>query len=200
LILGDAVHNMRAALDLAYVELVTRVGATPSKWTTFRIWESRQKLVDTLSEGILKACPDIVTLLADTVKAYQGGDGILNALDALDISDKHVLLIPVFSVAALLNFDAEITLDGGSTIMMKSCSAAISQDGIVRFVGFPGNGKVEIKNKGQPAIGVLFGKDTGLEGQPVVPTLTQLCQFASGIIQIFEGTITTRESHGGPPK
>jgi hypothetical protein len=194
LILGDAIHNLRSALDLAYVELITRVGSKPTKWTTLRVWENRKKLVDSLSERVLKGAPDVIAVLADTIKAYQGGDRVLSALNSLDISDKHILLIPVFAVTAVTGLSCDVVFEGGGRFSMENCNAGVQQGRILRMVNLPPGGKFELKSKGQPTIQVQFGNGTGLEGQPIVPTLTQFSQLVAGIIQVFENTLSVREA------
>jgi hypothetical protein len=194
LILGDAIHNLRAALDLAYVELITRVGKEPSKWTTLRVYENRQKLVDTLSQGILQGAPDVVAMLADTIKAYEGGDSLLTALDCLDISDKHVLLVPVFTAVALVGFDAEVTMPGGGGMSMNNCTVNVGQGGVLNMAAFGAGATFKLKGQGKPAIAVLFGKDTALEAKPVIPTLTQFSQLVGNTIQTFENALAIRDA------
>jgi hypothetical protein len=194
LILGDALHNLRTALDLSYVELVIRLGKTPSEWTNFRIWENREKLIDTLGKGILQGADDIISLLADTVKSYAGGNALLEMLNSLDIADKHMLLIPVFSIGKLMNFDADVEMPGGGCLTMRRCSASVDQRGTVRVIGMSGTGKLHIHNKGQPSIDVRFGDVAGLKGQPVVPMFHQLTQVTLGTVQAFESALAVRSA------
>jgi hypothetical protein len=46
LIIGDALHNLRSALDLMYYQLVVSGGGTPTDWTHFPIEDTRKRLVD----------------------------------------------------------------------------------------------------------------------------------------------------------
>jgi hypothetical protein len=193
LILGDAVHNLRSALDLAFVEMVTTIGKQPTDWTTFRLYKDREKLVTILGKGILEGEPDLIDMLADVLRAYEGGDPLLCALNGLDIADKHQLLIPVFSVVRLEHVDADIKM-GGSSITMRDCTLEVSAGGVLNLIGAPTAGEVSIQSKGKPSFGVFFSQGTGLEGQPIIPTLTQLSELVSGILQIFGRTLMTRNS------
>lgn len=199
LILGDAVHNLRAALDIAYVELITNIGKEPTSWTTFRVWDDRDKLIKTLSEGILKGADDIVSMLADKVCAYAGGDALLCALDSLDIDDKHRLLVPIFNIVKLHNVNAIIRAPGGGTMVMSNCTLGVGNGGVLNVIGMPA-GDVDFQGNGNPAFGIFFGDGTSLKGQPIIPTLTQFGQLVGGILEIFEGIIATRAAtHGGRP-
>lgn len=196
LVLGDAIHNLRAALDIAYVELVTAAGCEPTKWTTFRVFDDKDKLIATLSKGVLQGAPDIVSMLADDVRAYEGGDPLLCALNNLDISDKHILLIPTFHVLKLENVTADVVV-GNSRLSFRGCSFGVSNSGELNIISSPmQGGDIQINGYGQPTFTVLFGDGTPLEGEPIIPTLTQLMQLVSGILDAFEQAITARDSSG----
>lgn len=186
LILGDAIHNLRAALDLMACEIVTLSGGTPSKWTYFPIRDTKEELEATLKGGEIKvAGADIVTLILDVIQPYKGGNAPLCALHSLDIADKHRLLLPVASVAALTNVNGKA---GGA--IFKNCTFAVGEGGILNILGMPG--KFEFQGYGKPAIAVSFDKGQPLEGQPVIPTLHQLSQVVLGVIQTVEKAFLAR--------
>lgn len=191
LILGDSIHNLRSALDHAYVELLTLIGKKSTKWSLFKIYENRDELVNTLSHGILKGEDDIVSMLADNIGAHKGGDALLCALHFLDISDKHMLLIPVFGIAHLNHVDADIVM-GKTTITMRDCTFGVGQGGILNLIETPATSEMSIKSKGQPSFGMFFGKGTGLEGQLIGPTLTKFTQLVGHILEIFEREVASR--------
>lgn len=194
LILGDAIHNLRASLDLAYVELAILAGKEPTQWTSLRVWENRDKLVNSLENGIFKGDSDIIDMLADIVRAYKGGNAFLEALDSIDQDDKHVLLTPVFTIARLDNVDAEIIMGGGGNITMRDCSFGVGQGGVLNAIGMPsGENKIKFHNKGQPTLRVVFGDGTCLKGEAIIPALTKFAQLVNQIIGIFETTISGRQ-------
>ena len=190
LIIGDAIHNARSALDIAQYELVTLVGCTPTEWTRFMFFENRDELIDKLGKGVLKGAPDIVTMIADEVRPYKTNDNPLVALHLLDIADKHRLTIPVFGIATLNHVDARAT-GPNLSMRLKDCTFRVDQGGVLQAIGVAGN--LQIENQGQPVFSVLFGKGQALEGQPILSRLHQLSQLASGVIDIFENTVTARE-------
>lgn len=186
LIIGDAIHNLRSALDLMACEIVTLSEGTPSKWTNFPIRNTKKELEATLNGGEIKiAGTDIIALILDVIKPYKGGNDTLCALHSLDIADKHKLLLPIISVVALTHVNAKA---GG--IIFTDCTFAVGEGGKLNILGMPRN--FELQGYGKPAIAISFDKGQPLEGQPVVPTLHQLSQVVLGIIQTFEKVFLAR--------
>lgn len=188
-ILGDALHNLRSALDLAAYELVLLAGEKPLKWVRFPVADDEAKLEAAINGGQIKiAGLDIVGLIVKTIRPYKGngGNAALCALHDLDIEDKHCLLVPTFSVGALSGVDFSV----GSN-MWTDTFLAVSADGaVVCPISAPG--KFELHKHGQPLFNVSFGKGVPFEGQPVVPTLHQLSQLVGGIIKALEKTLLAR--------
>jgi hypothetical protein len=57
LILGDAIHNLRCALDIMTCERIILDGGMPNKWTRFPFHNSRDELIRILNGGAIKCCP-----------------------------------------------------------------------------------------------------------------------------------------------
>jgi hypothetical protein len=94
LMLGDALHNARSALDHVACLLVEQGGGTITQSTAYPINNDAVKFragVKARLMGATDAARDAVVATA----AYRGGDDQLWALHQLDIDDKHKLLIPV---------------------------------------------------------------------------------------------------------
>jgi hypothetical protein len=186
-ILGDAIHNLRSSLDLATNEIVTN----PGKYTRFPFQSSRKELIGSINGGSVKtAGTDIVNLIVNDIKPYKGGNGPLCALNDADIMDKHSLLIPVISVSALTN----VNVVAGRAIF-TGCTFAVSGDGKLNIVGFPEN--VELQGNVEPRFEVLFDKRI-FDGQPLIPTLHQLSQLVSGIMNQMEEKILARNTPQNP--
>jgi hypothetical protein len=100
LIIGDAVHNLRAALDLATWEIVSPFNPKRPKSVQFPFGQSRDRFEDALTTREIKRAGKKIVDAFCALEPYPKGKGEqLWKLDALDIADKHKLLIP--SVAAL---------------------------------------------------------------------------------------------------
>lgn len=96
--IGDAVHNLRAALDLVYWQLVEVNGKTPNTDDAFRISDSETAFNNGAVPKIRRrAGAKALEIIRDTVKPYKGGNNALWALHKLDIIDKHRLLLVVAS-------------------------------------------------------------------------------------------------------
>lgn len=98
LIYGDAVHCLRASLDLLASEIV-RLAGESTKGVYFPIADTEQALTKRIKDVHFdKGGPAAVKLLIDEIKPYRGGHPTLRALHELDIQDKHQLIIPAFPV------------------------------------------------------------------------------------------------------
>jgi len=98
LIAGDAVHNIRSALDhLAHALMVLGKGSSgPFTRVQFPI-AINSKNFETAKTRIKEARPEAIKAIED-IQPYGGGTGeILWHLHSLDIIDKHRLLIPAAS-------------------------------------------------------------------------------------------------------
>ena len=92
-IVGDAVHNLRAALDLMSVDLAG-LRTTNTKGVYFPYSNTPDDLdLMIRKRNFDRAGEDAVTLLR-SLQPYHGGNLALRALHDLDIQDKHHSLIP----------------------------------------------------------------------------------------------------------
>lgn len=187
LIIGDAVHNLRAALDLMACEIVVLSGDTPDKWTLFPFQSDRNQLIATINGGKIKAAASaIIDLIIDTIKPYKGGNDPLCALNDLDIVDKHRLLIPITHVTALVGVD--MADERGNTF--TNTTLMVGKGGQLKPVA--SNSTFKITKQGKAAIGVFFDKGQVFEGKPVIETLHQLSQLVSGVVQTIEKAYLAR--------
>jgi hypothetical protein len=187
LVIGDAIHNLRSALDIMACEIVSVAGGTPSRYTNFPFRDTRQELEATINGGEIKiAGSDIIAILLDVIKPYNnGGNVTLCALHSLDIVDKHRLLIPTISVAALTHVNAKI-----GPMIFSDCTFMVDQSGVLNLASMPGD--VEIEGHGQPTFAIFFDKGQVFEGQAVIPTLLQLSQLVSGVVNTIEKAYLAR--------
>jgi hypothetical protein len=201
LIIGDAIHNLRSSLDLAYCEILIAIGETPTDYSRFIFEEDRDKLVAKLKSGPMKAAADIIDIIADFIKPYATAQNPLYILHNLDISDKHLLLIPTFGIAQLRNINAQIFMGNSvvPNVTIANITLTIDQNGGINFIGWGGGAaqqKIKFEGKGDPSFSVRFGKGQALEGQPIVPTLHQLSQIVGGVLEILEKAVLNRQAAG----
>ncbi len=127
LMIGDAVHNLRTALDHATWELIGRDGGTQDRWLHFPT--SRRK------EDYISICKRIKTPRSDTTRfflgfrAYPDGPGKrLFGLNELNSSDKHTVLTPIMGVATVRHLEVK-NPDRRTTLTLTNCSFRMGPDG-----------------------------------------------------------------------
>ncbi len=184
LIVGDAIHNARAALDLIAAQMFREKTGTDSAHIKFPFRNSREALINACAGGdIQKSGANAVALIVDRIRPYKGGDDTLCALHELDISDKHLLLIPHITVVQLR--DVYMEDDRNNRITFRSITVDAGRT--VNLVKSEGPGGIfKVKKHGQPSFGVLFDKGTPLENQPILSTLVQFTEHVSRTIDAFE--------------
>ncbi len=182
-ITGDALHNLRSALDLLWQVVVLKCGGKPTPWSHFPIYDSRDTLVGKLNEALKKKLitPLVATHILDPVKPYLGGNQFLHALHTLNIGDKHQLLIPVLKLVGV--FDVALEDERGRAvgrreyIMDESCRIRL-RDALYS--------KVTVKNKGRATAQILFDEETALGGTAINATLGHIAEMVTRTIESFE--------------
>ena len=188
-IIGDAIHNLRSALDLMISEIVNRAGgsADHAKFP-FGTNECREQFIARFDGGVVKPClPEpLCREIFDVIQPYKGGNEPICALHDLDILDKHILLIPMLHVATLEGVHIEddtrqMVIMGTMRVESSSSGGPVGWD-----TGLAKREKIYIYNKGTPSADILFRDGGPLQRQAIIPTLKQLSQIVLGIIERFE--------------
>lgn len=182
LIVGDAVHNLRCALDIAWNGAVTVLSSEPqSRFRKFPIDPEgdREKLKSTLTKSTkIPVSSPVIPLMLDRVQCYKGGDPDILAIHALDIDDKHRVLIDMLTVSGLNGVEVEHE-DGNITryeIMLvppKSYRAVV-----------PLNSK--LKNHGEVRFEITFGDRATTKGLEVLPTLRRMSAKSLKIVRLLQ--------------
>ena len=199
LIAGDAIHNLRTALDHLWMEIAIRVaGDKQNKQLTFPMHKTRLELINTFnkaSKKIRNAAPDICDLIVNEIKPYEGGNLPLWSLGQLDNIDKHRMPILVSSVQALRGVSGRGTGPNASTIV--NCTYAIhGNSGKAEFfrpMSFPKTAKMEITNYGKPSFDIFFAEETVFKGRYALPLLRELSDLVFGVVNTIETHIQRRE-------
>lgn len=183
LLIGDAIHNIRASLDIAVCEVVQRFGGNVHRSVSFPFAESASSLEQTiLSRGLGQTNAGIMQYFRD-LKPYEGGNADLCAIHKLDIADKHVQLIPIAHTAELsMSFR---TAGGGSVNFVGVRVGGPSQPGDLPRTIISGAARVGVRPGEERELGpfdVCFAKGQPLQLQSVVPAVGRLQNLASGIV------------------
>ncbi len=103
LVIGDAIHNLRAALDLLIFEMVGDKCKTPRQrdQIQFPFSKSAQSLGATIKTRQVHLAGEKVVKEIHNLKPYPSGTEKLYAIHTLDITDKHKLIIPTSGNAGM---------------------------------------------------------------------------------------------------
>ena len=94
LIIGDAVHNLRSALDMLMFELVGHLARRPEN-VQFPFARRAESLESTITNREANLAGEKVVREIKRSEPYKGGNRILYAIHELDVLDKHKLITPV---------------------------------------------------------------------------------------------------------
>jgi hypothetical protein len=196
-ICGDALHNLRSALDHLAYQLVLAAGNTPTKRTAFPIADSATEYSSAPIRGKIKLMGQDAIRLIDALKPYKSGNDTLWHLKELDDIDKHRLLLTVGT-----RYEAHRATPSERHELMR------------RFVGsHPGqptpnfNGMLlavkdvrmlkrgdklrtvpesEVEQDMQFHVNLAFNEPGVCEGEPVIDTLHQMAKLVGHIVLEFE--------------
>jgi len=109
-IIGDALHNLRTAIDYAYVGAIQKhAPSVLDTYTKFPTGETREEVENRLKgRKIDVLSPKLSNWIVTNVKPHiVGGNCLVKMLHDLDVSDKHWLLIPMMRVATITDIVVE---------------------------------------------------------------------------------------------
>lgn len=160
---GDAIHNMRSALDLLAVEAVKRGGGDP-KDVYYPFCEKGASFEATFQTRKLHKAPAPIQAIVRGSKPYPDGDATLHALHKLDIRDKHQALIAIATDATT------------PAVRVVTDAAGVP-------VGFAeGKLKIEMDTSTNPKAEFVFSNDCPLAGRPIGSTLRALWESVAAIV------------------
>jgi len=189
-IVGDAVHNMRAGLDLLAWQLVERNGGQPTRDTCFPIGPTAPAYDPALRRALAGAHPAALRMIR-RLRPYPGGNTFLTQLHALDIVDKHRLILIVgaahkhlvlkmkmnvpwqpspveFPPLALNPADRQFPLADGPEVFRVMAAARTG----------------ELRPDHQLVFELAFGDVSEVRGLPLVATLEAMHKHVSRVVEI----------------
>lgn len=196
-IVGDAIHNARAALDLLMVAVVKHCDPHRVSYNHvhFVIRETKDKFEADLDKNTKGASSQARSLI-EGLKPYKGGDENFWNLHQLDILDKHKSIIPVASSFHAIGFPmvpdeasdefkAALPPDFVNPVIFWRPARKVFplQDGTTVF-----KGKIDPppSQNIQWQFAISFGEGQILDGEPIIPALRELVKFVEGIFDVFE--------------
>lgn len=191
LFIGDALHNLRSALDHLACACAIAHGESPDH-TQFPILLKETGLEQKLLKDLGKAGPVAIDLVR-ALNPTPLGNPMLAALHELDITDKHRLILPV---ACTMNVEIQVGgFEGMPVITARGGTAPPERTSC--FVPAPAGYEASIAHDFSFTGDVVFPVGTPLAGQPCVETLYELSAVVADIVIAFEQRFgTLRLSHG----
>ena len=186
LIIGDAVHNLRAALDHLASGVIRTKDAKANPY--FPVTKSREHLVTSgWLKAIEEALPGSEDLILKKIRPENDGRDKLWRVGSLDIEDKHNLITPSVVVT-------NIELVGRCLVATNEFhGGTFSNDATRTFYLVATDGApIEVDGQFNVTASVSFREGDLLKDEPIVPTLTQMAELFSYTIDEFEKLIRKR--------
>lgn len=192
-ILGDAIHNLRTALDLLACDLVILNGRSP-KDVYFPFGEDAESFDEAIKRRHMDRAGDDIVEIVRSLKPYRGGNDQLRAIHDLDIIDKHRTLIPVVHYTGIKNL--KIMNQSGSQIEIGNLHVGPVVDGL-RIMSLPPAKNIKIGSSFQPEFEIVFEDGLPCQGEPVVKTLHDFTVLVSDIVSIFVSHASCQKGTNG---
>lgn len=182
---GDAVHNLRSALDhLAYG--IVSAFEDPPNYLYFPIAGDLKSLIGQPSfQTIKRLAPDIAELIIGEIKPYGAGN-LFVKLNHLDRADKHRFLLTNTGTGAVHVYVSANDDDVPDTA--ANCLILIKDDPLSDGLRVPRAGIASAAHNDQyrrAAFDVCFDKGLPFENEPIVPTMHQLTQLVARVINVL---------------
>lgn len=186
-IAGDAVHNLRSALDLLWRQVNCPQLSPLIDSEGFRIYPTSDLLDAELARAKKPKRKALMRLLKE-IKSYKGGNDLLCLLDLIDNVDKHRLLIPAYNAVNAIRFWTEPAPHRSDSFPRQVHIQRLTplypvHDGteLWRTVVPPGEVYVNLEF----LFTVTLGEVDILKGEDIVTTLRQLTSEVEGIVETF---------------
>jgi hypothetical protein len=181
-IIGDVIHNLRAALDLMAVQLV-RLNNKNDDDVYFPFSQSAKTFNDAFKRSKMNRASSKAIALLKSLKPYSDGNYPLHSLHALDIMDKHQALIPTYDVIAVPDYLGGKELKRGVRIAIK--------EGVSVAVDVEMAPYIAIGRHYRGAFSLHFvsrlpsGKAAPFSGEEIIPALLRAVDSIDRIIEAF---------------
>lgn len=188
LMIGDAVHNLRSALDHLATAIV-RTGGNTNAQVHFPMAKIREDLLSPEKrnsgfqkalESIDQALPGAKRLFLEQIRPKNGPDEAFWAFHALDNDDKHNLLIPSVVARSVSGINANAV--GGNSYRNGSI---INFDANREYILLATQGDAALQGNFYTTADVYFGTIDTFTNEPVIPTLVHLAEVVVNTIGAF---------------
>lgn len=192
LIVGDAVHNLRSALDVTIFALIGDRARQPWR-VQFPFARKKEGLEAAISQAEIHLAGEQIVNRIKAARPYEGGNALLHGLNSLDITDKHRLIITagrIMSISAddFHKIDPAIPIYGPGVI---NFAAEVNNPFTVglprppRRVRRANKSYVPIRYKSeiQPSFQIAFGSRETFAGSLLIPKLIEVAKEVEVLCQ-----------------
>ncbi|MEQ1811321.1 MAG: hypothetical protein ABL889_15425 [Terricaulis sp.] len=157
---GDAIHNLRASLDLMAVDLAKANGAEKTSDVYFPFGMDEATFETAIKGKRFDKAGEAAVALIRTFQPYKSGNHALRAIHDLDVEDKHERLLPDAANVATNTVRVHIDDQGKVTLQNEP--------------GLPG-----------PSASFAFPPGYPFESDEVIPTLESLLDLTTSVVEAF---------------
>jgi hypothetical protein len=178
-VLGDAIHNLRAALDHAYCIMVEANGRQVTRRTLFPFGEDEKSLKGSINgHKHLGLTPSdaVIDTIIDRIQPYEGGQLGLYGLHLLDITDKHHVLIPM-AQEMRLSQGVTIKTPGRDDVRFVGVTLRVEdseKSSRGNFVNPAPGGRAVLHDNPKSAFQIVFQNGQPFEGESILSCLKRL--------------------------
>ena len=188
LIIGDAIHNLRTALDHIAWELIGHDGGTQDRYLKFPTGDNRVSF-EASCQGI-KTPSRAVRDLFQSQEVFPSGKGdILYTLHLLDIADKHTVLTPIIRAAKVSKLIIYHRTGQVQATLIDNIFAGDTGT-YADIWNVPEGGYVEIDEDTKATPAIFLANVQGVPAQPVFPLLGQLRHATANTLDIISKAIS----------
>jgi hypothetical protein len=193
LIIGDAVHNLRSALDLATFCVVGAKAEQPEK-VQFPFAREAKDFKSVFNNRQVNRAGKNIQDAIRNLQPYGSGNDLLYGLHTLDLADKHKLIVPVATTAEIVADDLE-RLDPAfrgwkGEGRLRSRNPETDVLFIIKLEGPKPPLRmirvVEEKTEFQPIFSISFGPGQPFQGQWVVDVLVRITAEVTRAVDAIE--------------
>lgn len=195
LILSDAIHNLRTALDHATWELIGHDHGTRDRHTKLPTGDTRINF-EASCKGIKTPIPATIDFFVQLAIYPQGAGESLYWLCQLDNAEKHTILSPVVQAASV---------DRIEFINLATKERSVREN-VILHPGPDGRSYIEIESgqgincndRHKTTSDVFFGDVQGVPHEPIIPTLVHFRDAVADTVREFRRLVVER--YPGIPK
>ena len=188
-IAGDAVHNLRSALDNLWHRLWHKPD-TAAFWTArydgFPVFKSLEQL-ESRFRRVRKARERAIIDVLRRIAPYDGGNDGVGVLADLSNEDKHTCFMPALgAMKGTYAFWLSVGKARSKTVTLKHPGMCPIADGAtVARLQVDIRGGIPVDVHSEVSFAVVFGQSPTFHGQPIVPLLAKLGQTTAEIIDAY---------------